>query len=575
MDFELNVELAPDAPVIETVIGGEDSPSILRSLSPVRHGVAHDVKAEFGRCSLFDFLVTSIDTEPFEVPAKPYLEEVLVGIYGAAHAGRGSSKDSRDKPCREARAHRSQLKRTLAMDCMRDVVRALFWIIIGIVTKRVVADAIAELRRLLANSWSLVVCEVRRAAHDEATQDWILQALPVILVQCIYRLMVDAFPDDRSQLIHYEEKLLDKIAHIVIYEVCGFQLNSRTCLEGRRKLFRKDLLENPFLNQHDTLKSQMRREALENRSSKPSPLIFGETDALPLEETQLEHVMLERQQEHVPQDLSVDRYMGISEKGEEIFERHLGELLPRIAPVVTQSIESRRTPHSSRKSRFQTDREEERRKRETKEVEKRRREESLIAFCEEPLPAKFCQRQLNTSWVSPIVDVLVPGEKERRVLRKGVADSRQLKMVLPPLKQSKSEPLLQNKTCLAQKLPKIQGNDDSDGSLGHAAWYGPRKSLRREIALEPPASLKSGVVIDRLKDHLVNYNSRSFGVYSKEHDITSGQKKQRMDPAAMRRAESAYITSMHSLVGPPSQPALKLTNTVSQKATQPKVNLKI
>lgn len=586
MDFELNVELGPSGSPISAVLNDDNAIGLLRSRSPVNSGIPQDVKLEFGHCSLFDFLVTAVDKEPFELPVKIYLEEVLVGIYGASQGCRTSSKDTSDKPCEEARLNRRYLKRFLSMDSARDVVRTLFWIIVGIVTKRVVADVVSELRKNLARSWSLVVQEVRREARDsamvnqEAMQDWILQTLPVIFVQCIYRLMVDAFADDRSQLVHYASKLLDKITHIVTYEVSGFRLNSRTCLEARRKLFRKDVLDNPFMNQHDTLKSQMRREALEHRSSKPSPLLFGQKDALPLEETQLEHVMLDREKDRVPEELSVDRYVSIAHEGEELFQRHLEELLPRILPTATEGVDGQRmSMHSSQRSRYYSDKEDEKKRRENKEAEKRKREESLKAFCDEPLPREYCECHLDTSWVSPIIDRLAPGEEDRKVLRKKGADSRQLKMELPALIQSKSEPALQLNKSHTQKLPKIHGsiaNDEGESSPGHAS-YGSCKSLlpRTEISLEPPASLKNATVIHRLEDHLAKYNSRSFGAYAKTHDVTSGKKKHRMDPAAMRRAENAYIASMEALVGPPSQPALKLNDTLSRKKSKFKATQRI
>jgi len=539
---------------------------------------------------------------PFELPVQCYLEEMLIGLHGSPHKEASGGKKGGGK----SRGNWQRMKGVLDGEATRDVCQALFGIVVSVVMKRGSGDAITELREKLARAWALVMLEVTKKANEGLkgteldAKDWLLRSLPIVLVQCVYRLLVDAFAEDRSQLTHYADELLDKITNVVTYEVCGFKINSSTWQKERRKVFQKAVIENPFVNQHDSLKSQMRREFLENRSKGPMALAFGRQDSLPLEETQLEHIMMNRQiarqkasesgkslkafeASEVPSELSVDRYASIAQVGDQLLQKHLEELLPTQGSTLLPSILEARSdrPDSAGAAEIGHEgiqvrtsvmaapsKELARLKREADQAQKRQREGLLQArILNDPLPTKLCERSFDTAWVSPITDRLVPVGMDRQGLRKRAADSHRIKMGLPNMVQSQSEPSL--KTSL--KLPKI-GQITCNDHLGDSAVHAPAASEKKlhkvitDLTIEPPASLKNAVVLNRLQEHIHTFHSKSFGVYVKEFDIASGQKKQRMDPEAMRRAEMNYVASLHALVGPAREPALKVFDSPERKA---------
>merc|ERR1740115_30537 len=62
------------------------------------------------------------------------------------------------------------------------------------------------MRQRLAQSWALVALEVKKKSREGAgvdkvldTQDALNRCLPVILIQCIYRLLVDGFAEQRAR----------------------------------------------------------------------------------------------------------------------------------------------------------------------------------------------------------------------------------------------------------------------------------------------------------------------------------------------------------------------------------------
>lgn len=550
---------------------------------------------QFGNCSIFDVVVELGDDMPFELPMQKYLEEMLIGIRGTPH------KEAGEKTSATVRAYWQHLKGVLDTDAMRDGCRALFWIMMGAVMKRVSDEAVTELRESLAKSWARIVLDVKKVANDgpngteSETEEWLLRSLPVILVQCLYRLLVDAFGEEKSQLVKFADNLLGKLTQVVSYEVSGFKLNTSTWQKERTRIFRSAVTTNPFVNQHDSLKSKHRREFLENRSKAPIALVFGRQDSLPLEEEQLEHIMMNRALarakdtmayskvvDPVPSELSVDRYASISQIGDQLLKKHLEELNPGLSEMSQDtfapgsaetegeccpdedflqmtmagaSITGRSFGKGTNRNR-----------KEAEQAEKRRREDMVQKLIvDDPLPSKLGERSFDIAWVSPIMDRLVPVQRHRQGLRKGAADSRKIKMEVPCIMHSQSEPLL--------KLPKIPGQQAASAyDLGDSAPLVcpmPENRVskhRTDITIEPPASLKSTTVLSRLEEHLVQFNSKSFGAYVKQFDIASGHKKQRMDPTAMRRAENNYVSSLHALVGPARQPALKLFDSPERKA---------
>lgn len=193
---------------------------------------------------------------------------------------------------------------------------------------------------------------------------------------------------------------------------------------------------------------------------------------------------------------------------------------------------------------------------------KKYREELLQSrILDDPLPEYIRAKHIDTNWVSPICDRMVPVEEHRQGLLKRTCESRKLKMELPPMHQSKSAPSLRG----AVKLPKINAQQGGSGhdvlDVAASEQVPAKKGHGTKIVMEPPASLSNAVVLHRLEDHVVHFHQKSFGSYVKQFDISSGQKKHRMDPGSMRNAEDAYVSSLHALVGPASRPALTLYNS--------------
>jgi len=246
---------------------------------------------------------------------------------------------------------------------------------------------------------------------------------------------------------------------------------------------------------------------------------------------------------------------------------------------------------------------------EEQQTEKRRRDDLLTKrIVAVPLPPEFCSRCLDTTWVSPITNRLVPGERDRQALRKPAAEAYHLKMDSPKQKtlpdlivsRSRSAPELRA-VSRVQELPRLMrsagGGADSEGpgasmecssplsslssptstkspsqkDVRMATMFGSssralRVAVAEELILEPPPRLQNNVVMHRLEAAGEMAYANSFGNWVKEFDITSGVKKMRMDDAAVRKAETTYVKSLQDLVGPPDQPALKMFDTPLQMA---------
>jgi hypothetical protein len=610
----------------------------------------------FGKCSVFDVYVLSCEDLPFQVPVEDFLEEVLIGVNGAPELVKDLCKKESPRP--QARSNYNRLQQVIVTQPLRDSCLNLFWIAVGVITERVTQEAIEEFRTSLAKAWCLVVLEVKQQVHrDSDSQDYLLAALPAILVQAIYRLLVDCFPADKKLFIQHCDQLLEKLSHVVTYEVCGFQRNFDTSLKERKHLFRKVVLDHPFVNQRDSVKAQIRKEMLEQRLI-TSPLKFGNSldeGGQPLEEQQLEHVLFNREMEneetrsetrhlsttsqqpahqeesaHVRRhaaaalrDLNIDRYAGVARAGGRLLNRQLQELLPDLydrastpsTQVPRENVQSRgssraasRSDANKNTSKFKAAARHSmaavsltraKSMRDLEQAEKRRREEQLKnRIVNEPLPPELCEHALDTTWVSPITNRLAPGERDRQALHKRSAEAHQLRMApmnknsLPPISpggallKSRSAPALQEGQDLPKLLrPKppltiyqttrqqvILADNEAAGSFDASCLK--RQAAAEDLVLEPPPSLKKEVVMHRLEAVGQAHESNSFGNYAKEFDITTGNKKQRMDPAAMRNAETSYILSMQELIGPPEQPAMKMFNNspfqMAKKRTQMK-----
>jgi len=240
------------------------------------------------------------------------------------------------------------------------------------------------------------------------------------------------------------------------------------------------------------------------------------------------------------------------------------------------------------------EREENAKEQREKELKIRRsRQEALHnAAASNPLPAVLCERELMTTWVGPLTKRLVPGEKDRCILRKTSAEAYRLKMdtapfPMMPLRTSSSMGSLDigrqtSKSSRARRLGKAQ-RDEDDGTGTRSTDMGtannrlqplgplssssgkPRDAMQvadsaEKLWLEPPRNVSSKVILQRLDDQKTSFRKTTFSAYTKEYDVMTGVLRVRFDEARLRREENAYLQKMDTLVG--GQPARNTMHTV-------------
>mmetsp|Transcript_101877 Transcript_101877/g.297085 ORF Transcript_101877/g.297085 Transcript_101877/m.297085 type:complete len:673 (+) Transcript_101877:1-2019(+) len=290
--------------------------------------------------SVLDVKINAASDLP-DPPVMQYLEEVPMGMRG----GPGDAL---------AQAHGSpsvrnvqSLQRVLSRQCAEKACRALLWLSVGGVFEHLPKDELEVFREDLGENWYLVsLAIVEESESDRHLQDWVCAALPFALAQAIYRMLCDGFADDRKIFNSNADKLVGKVTQVVHFETTGFQMTADTVRKERRRLLQKHIFKNPHTNQREYLRGQRRQEMLESQNTfvGDQPLRFGEEDAQPLEETQLEHVhqgisegrgqpRLVRKDTQgslqptsgVPPELSVERYANLSAQGAEMLEKQLEE----------------------------------------------------------------------------------------------------------------------------------------------------------------------------------------------------------------------------------------------------------
>lgn len=330
--------------------------------------------------SVLDLNITDSSWPPLKLPVAQYLKEVMLGLHGGEADSRIQADLRSGVECPLAR-NVEELANLVNSEnsVVVPVCSALFWLTLGIVFQRVPDTIIlADFRNQLAQSWYLLCLESQTQILHREARDWALAALPFLIAQAIYRMLCDAFEDDRKHFVSQAEKLLDKISLVMHFEVTGFQLTSETVRKARKKLFLRNVLHNPQLDLFQSEEAKKRQEMLEsqNANNQDRPLSFGQKDGQALEDTQLEHVMQERakrikgkissgksrrpsslvtSQEQIrrasggelihrrvwePQeDLSVERYETLSRNGEAMWGRHLAEL----SQILGQDAEEEQT----------------------------------------------------------------------------------------------------------------------------------------------------------------------------------------------------------------------------------------
>mmetsp|Transcript_120630 Transcript_120630/g.375032 ORF Transcript_120630/g.375032 Transcript_120630/m.375032 type:complete len:645 (+) Transcript_120630:56-1990(+) len=562
----------------------------------------------FGTGSLFDAEVVDADALPFEMPVAKYLEETLIGMCGApvSHGG-----DQQSAP--EARTRWRLLRKAVALEPVRGICAALVWVAIGVLFGTVAGSAIDELRSRLSRSWFLLTLELGGLSEppggaSPSRRDSVLETLPTFLVQVLYRLIVDAFPPESAQFVQSAEALIEKLACIVHYEVTGFQMSWGTADKLRRQLFRANVLEMPFVSQVESMKTEMRQKKLEQQKAQHQALAFGHgDDGRALEEQQLEHVMELREQSSPSpsrprnqrrKELGVDRYTDVALRAEELFLRHMGNLYPEghSGAVDEQASTSSSAAPSPLPVTMLTPRRQ-RERREAEQAERRRRDELLAARIAAPLPEVYYQPMVDMNRVSPIFDQQLgqcgaEQQPSRAVRQRGCevlprittragamgagAEGRghqrpvdavaggngRVPAALGADSGLPAEPLVRGSGSRQMLRRRSLTADGQACRLPASSWRARDKLV--SISIDPPGSIKNSAVMRRLEQQREACQKQSFDEYSKEYDLATGLKKQRLDPARIAGEENGYLETMASLVGSRSEPALKLLNPVSR-----------
>jgi len=292
---------------------------------------------------------------PFDPPANLYLQEVIVSL-------RGSTSDTVVQQDARHGSDKAKLlvDRVQAMsgiiaessEAAQNVCLAVLWLAFQCLFRdHAPPDLLQDLRSQLARGWYLLTLETgKHFPRDTAGRDWANQALPFMFAQAVYRIICDAFEEDRKHVIAHASHLIDKLNIMAHYEVTGFQLNAETGQKCRRQLFQKRVVKHPHTDQLAFVRGQKRQEMLETHKDNGDPVLtFGQSDGVPLEESQLQHVIQNRMEAvqtkggggstHsgtkifpvadvwvVPYELSVDRYDDLASTGVGILSRQLHEL---------------------------------------------------------------------------------------------------------------------------------------------------------------------------------------------------------------------------------------------------------
>mmetsp|Transcript_27878 Transcript_27878/g.64770 ORF Transcript_27878/g.64770 Transcript_27878/m.64770 type:complete len:717 (+) Transcript_27878:21-2171(+) len=240
---------------------------------------------KFGSCSLFDAKVVDVECMPFSFPAAQFLEETLAGMFGAPHVATPASKNW------------SRLQAATQTPSAQASCTYLAWVALGHIFATVSPDCLPEIKSSLAKSWFDLSLEVERICEgNRRNKDWMHEALPAVLVNAIYRMIVEAFPPEARLLAQHSQETISKLTLIVQHEVTGLPWTTQTWEKLRKKLFCPTVLATPQLNQKESMGAYLRRERREREQQKEGdrgPLSFGQP-AEALSDEQLESVLVMR-----------------------------------------------------------------------------------------------------------------------------------------------------------------------------------------------------------------------------------------------------------------------------------------
>mmetsp|Transcript_48490 Transcript_48490/g.109165 ORF Transcript_48490/g.109165 Transcript_48490/m.109165 type:complete len:405 (+) Transcript_48490:3-1217(+) len=252
----------------------------------------------------------------------------------------------------------------------------------------------------------------------------------------------------------------------------------------------------------------------------------------------------------------------------------------------------------------------ERKEREAK-AKKLRQELIMRKISVDELPDELCQRQLNTTWVSPCQKNLHIEAKDRHVLRKTTAEDYVLHMrtkpwparslSTPALRASSSSDLRRRGKDISA-ISHSQLSTKDEGSLagasigkGSRSTYAapadgsgsgtllrtntsvrelsagpsrPGSTKGEQIYVEPPQRLSAKVVVRRLEEQAKASKQTSFGLYMKEYDIFTDQLKRTVDGKRLRDEEDACLRKAKLLLDGPPKKRLPPENILTAQRQQ-------
>lgn len=200
----------------------------------------------------------------------------------------------------------------------------------------------------------------------------------------------------------------------------------------------------------------------------------------------------------------------------------------------------------------------------------------------EPLPKELCERELNTTWVSPTTKRLMPAAEDRFVLRKRSAEAFRLTMATPSgplLARPLSTPALTSQlrsnskkdessigvgTASGATLPSLApaggvSSPSAPSASGLAQNRDPVGVLRpinapETISLGPPGRLRGELTLRRFDDQKRGFIGQSFALYKQEYDVLSGKKKVPTDAKKLKEDEDSTVWKMRTMnSGPPKR----------------------
>jgi len=221
---------------------------------------------------------------PVDFPTASFLEETLAGMFGAPGNGPASKTWSR-------------LQAAIMQESAVQCCTALTWVVLGQLFQIVEPNCMTVIKQAMAQHWFHLSLEMDRLSEGHRRfKDSLMEAVPAVFVQTIYRMMVDGFPPEQRALALSSQEIIVKVTQIVQHEVAGMQWRPETWQKLRERLFCPQVLEAPQLNQRESMevcRKKAKRERDNVFTDEQMPLHFGASDE-PMSDAQLESVMASR-----------------------------------------------------------------------------------------------------------------------------------------------------------------------------------------------------------------------------------------------------------------------------------------